>query len=239
MRLIPAIDLIEGKCVRLSRGDYNTRKIYNEDPLEVARMFESGGLEYLHLVDLDGAAAGRVVNYRILEKISTRTGLKIDFGGGIRSGEDVRIAFESGAVQITGGSIAVQQPNLFESWLKEYGNQRIILGADSKNREIAVSGWTEVSGRDVVELIAGYENKGVKYVICTDIDKDGMMCGPSFKLYRDILFRTGVKLIASGGVSSMDDLLRLNEIGCEGAIIGKALYEGKIKLQELEKYVKE
>jgi len=239
MRLIPALDLIEGKCVRLSRGDYNTRKIYNEDPLEVARMFESGGLEYLHLVDLDGAAAGRVVNYRILEKISTRTGLKIDFGGGIRSEEDVRNAFESGAVQITGGSIAVQQPNLFESWLKEYGNQRIILGADSKNREIAVSGWTEVSGRDVVELIAGYENKGVKYVICTDIDKDGMMGGPSFKLYRDILFRTGVKLIASGGVSSMDDLLRLNEIGCEGAIIGKALYEGKIKLQELEKYVKE
>ena len=239
MRLIPAIDLIEGKCVRLSRGDYNTRKIYNEDPLEVARMFESGGLEYLHLVDLDGAAAGRVVNYRILEKISTRTGLKIDFGGGIRSEEDVRNAFESGAVQITGGSIAVQQPNLFESWLKEYGNQRIILGADSKNREIAVSGWTEVSGRDVVEFIAGYEEKGVKYVICTDIDKDGMLGGPSFKLYRDILTRTGVKLVASGGVSSPEDLLRLKETGCEGAIIGKALYEGKIKLKDLEKYVKE
>ena len=239
MRLIPAIDLIEGKCVRLSRGDYNTRKIYNEDPLEVARMFESRGLEYLHLVDLDGAAAGRVVNYKILEKISTRTAMKIDFGGGLRSGEDVRIAFESGAVQITGGSIAVQHPNLFESWLKEYGNQRIILGADSKNREIAVSGWTEVSGRDVVEFIAGYEEKGVKYVICTDIDKDGMLGGPSFKLYRDILTRTGVKLVASGGVTSLEDLSRLKETGCEGVIIGKALYEGRIDLKELGKYVKE
>jgi len=239
MRLIPAIDIIDGKCVRLSRGDYSTRKIYNEDPLEVARMFEACGLGYLHLVDLDGAAAGRVVNYRILEKIASGTRLKIDFGGGIRSGEDVRIAFESGAVRITGGSIAVQQPKVFEQWLNEYGNERIILGADSKNREIAVSGWTENSGRDVVDFIACYEKKGVHYVICTDIDKDGMLEGPSFTLYREVLAYTGVMLIASGGVSSMDDLSRLKELGCEGAIIGKALYEGKIKLQELEKYVKE
>ncbi len=235
MRLIPAIDIIDGKCVRLSRGDYSTRKVYNENPLEVARMFEANGLEYLHLVDLDGAAVGRVVNYKILEKISAATGLKIDFGGGLRSGEDVRIAFESGAVRITGGSIAVQQPHVFEGWLKDYGNDRIILGADSKDRKIAVSGWTEVSGRDVVDFIACYENKGVHYVICTDIDKDGMLEGPSYTLYREILAKTGVMLIASGGVSSMDDLLRLKEIGCEGAIIGKALYEGKIKLQELEK----
>ncbi|MFA5662047.1 MAG: 1-(5-phosphoribosyl)-5-[(5-phosphoribosylamino)methylideneamino] imidazole-4-carboxamide isomerase, partial [Bacteroidales bacterium] len=178
---------------------------------------------------------GRVVNYKILEKISAATGLKIDFGGGLRSGEDVRIAFESGAVRITGGSIAVQQPHVFEGWLKDYGNDRIILGADSKDRKIAVSGWTEVSGRDVVDFIACYENKGVHYVICTDIDKDGMLEGPSYTLYREILAKTGVMLIASGGVSSMDDLLRLKEIGCEGAIIGKALYEGKIKLQELEK----
>ncbi len=239
MRLIPAIDIIDGKCVRLSRGDYSIRKVYNEDPLEVARMFEDNGLEYLHLVDLDGAAAGRVVNYRILEKISAATGLKIDFGGGLRSREDVRVAFESGAVRITGGSIAIKQPHVFEAWLKDYGNDRIILGADSKNREIAVSGWTEVSGRDVVDFIASYEQKGVKYVICTDIAKDGMLNGPAFKLYREILSKTGVWLIASGGVTSMEDLLRLKETGCEGAIIGKALYEGRIDLKELGKYVKE
>ncbi|HPJ69232.1 MAG TPA: 1-(5-phosphoribosyl)-5-[(5-phosphoribosylamino)methylideneamino]imidazole-4-carboxamide isomerase [Desulfobacteraceae bacterium] len=239
MRLIPAIDIIDGKCVRLSRGDYSTRKVYNENPLEVARMFEANGLEYLHLVDLDGAAVGRVVNYKILEKISAATGLKIDFGGGLRSGEDVRIAFESGAVRITGGSIAVQQPHVFEGWLKDYGNDRIILGADSKDRKIAVSGWTEVSGRDVVDFIACYEQKGVKYVICTDIAKDGMLNGPSFMLYREILSKTGVRLIASGGVTSLEDLSRLKETGCEGVIIGKALYEGRIDLKELEKYVKE
>jgi len=239
MRLIPAIDIIDGKCVRLSRGDYSTRKVYNENPLEVARMFEANGLEYLHLVDLDGAAVGRVVNYKILEKISAATGLKIDFGGGLRSGEDVRIAFESGAVRITGGSIAVQQPHVFEGWLKDYGNDRIILGADSKDRKIAVSGWTEVSGRDVVDFIACYEQKGVKYVICTDIAKDGMLNGPSFMLYREILSKTGVRLIASGGVTSLEDLSRLKETGCEGVIIGKALYEGRIDLKELGKYVKE
>lgn len=239
MRFIPAIDIMDGKCVRLSRGDYSTRKIYNEDPVETARVFEDNGLKFLHLVDLDGAAAGRVVNYNVLEGIAARTGLYIDFGGGIRSGEDVRIAFESGAVRITGGSVAVQQTDVFERWLKEYGNERIILGADSKNREIAISGWTEVSGRDVVDYITCYEQKGVKYVICTDIDKDGMLSGPSLLLYRDILSKTGVRLIASGGVSSLEDLLRLKEIGCEGAIIGKALYEGKITFKDLRKYVKE
>lgn len=239
MRFIPAIDIMDGKCVRLSRGDYSTRKIYNEDPVETARIFEDNGLKFLHLVDLDGAAAGKIVNYNVLERISAGTGLQIDFGGGIRSGEDVRVAFESGAVRITGGSIAVKQPEEFSRWLKEFGNDRIILGADSKNREIAISGWTEVSGRDVVDYIACYEKKGVKYVICTDIDKDGMLSGPSLPLYREVLSKTGVRLIASGGVSSPEDLLRLKEIGCEGAIIGKALYEGKITLKDLKKYVKE
>jgi phosphoribosylformimino-5-aminoimidazole carboxamide ribotide isomerase len=239
MRYIPAIDIMDGKCVRLSRGDYSTRKVYNEDPLEMARIFEDNGLKFLHLVDLDGAAAGKIVNYNVLERISAGTGLQIDFGGGIRSGEDVRVAFESGAVRITGGSIAIQQPEEFSRWLKEYGNDKIILGADSKNREIAISGWTEVSGRDVVDYIACYEKKGVKYVICTDIDKDGMLSGPSLPLYREVLSKTGVSLIASGGVSCPEDLSRLKETGCEGVIIGKALYEGKITLKDLRKYVEE
>lgn len=239
MRLIPAIDIIDGKCVRLTRGDYDTRKIYDRDPVETARNFEDSGLKYLHLVDLDGAAAGSIVNYKVLERIAVQTSLQIDFGGGVRSREDVRIAFESGASQITGGSIAVNKPDVFGQWLEDYGNERIILGADSKDRKIAISGWTEVSGRDVVDYIAGYEKKGVKYVICTDIEKDGMLGGPSLRLYGEILSKTGVRLIASGGVSLLKDLFRLEEIGCEGAIIGKALYEGKITLKELSKYVKE
>lgn len=233
MRIIPAIDIIDGKCVRLSKGDYDTKKIYNENPLEVAKEFEDNGIQYLHLVDLDGAKSKHIVNHRILESIASNTDLKIDFGGGLKSNEDLRIAFESGASQITGGSIAVKNPEVFEEWLEIYGSDKIILGADCKNRKIATHGWLESSELDVVDFIQEYEAKRVKYVICTDIAKDGMLQGTSNDLYKEIMSKTDVHLIASGGVSCMDDLVLLKEIGCEGAIIGKAFYEGKIRLEEL------
>lgn len=233
MRIIPAIDIIDGKCVRLSKGDYDTKKIYNENPLEVAKEFEDNGIQYLHLVDLDGAKSKHIVNHRILEYIVSNTDLKIDFGGGLKSNEDLRIAFESGASQITGGSIAVKNPEIFKEWLEIYGSDKIILGADCKNRKIATHGWLESSELDVVDFIQEYEAKRVKYVICTDIAKDGMLQGTSNDLYKEIMSKTDVHLIASGGVSCMDDLVLLKEIGCEGAIIGKAFYEGKIRLEEL------
>ncbi|GAB2768663.1 1-(5-phosphoribosyl)-5-[(5-phosphoribosylamino)methylideneamino]imidazole-4-carboxamide isomerase [Salinimicrobium soli] len=240
MRIIPAIDIIDGKCVRLSQGDYSTSKIYNENPLEVAKEFADHGIKYLHLVDLDGAKSKHIVNHKVLEKIASGTDLKIDFGGGLKSDEDLRIAFESGARQITGGSIAVKQPEVFFSWLEKFGNEKIILGADAKNKKIAVSGWTEESGEDLLPFIQQYSAKGVKYVICTDISKDGMLTGPSIDLYREILEENpGLKLIASGGVATFDDLPYLREVGCEGAIIGKAIYEGKISLKQLEKFILE
>ena len=230
MRIIPAIDIIDGKCVRLTKGDYGTKKVYNENPLEVAKEFEANGIKYLHLVDLDGAKSKHIVNHRILKEITTKTSLIVDFGGGIKSDDDVRIAFENGAAPITGGSIAVQNRELFLKWLETYGADKIILGADSHHRKIATHGWQQQSELDVVDFIADYEREGVKYVICTDISKDGMMQGTSNELYTEILQRTNVKLIASGGVSSIDDLVKVKQIGCEGAIIGKAIYEGKIKL---------
>jgi phosphoribosylformimino-5-aminoimidazole carboxamide ribotide isomerase len=235
MRIIPAIDIIDGKCVRLTKGDYATQKIYNENPLEVAKEFEANGIQYLHLVDLDGAKSKQIVNYKVLEAIAKNTSLKIDFGGGIKSEDDVKIAFENGASQITGGSIAVQNPNTFLEWLEKYGSEKIILGADANNRKIATQGWLESSEKDVVEFIAEYEQKGISFVVCTDIAKDGMLQGTSNELYQEILQKTNVKLIASGGVSSLDDLIKLKEIGCEGAIVGKAIYEGKITLKELRK----
>lgn len=234
MRLIPAIDLIDGKCVRLSEGDYATKKVYSENPLEMAKKFEASGIEFLHLVDLDGAKQGRIINSKILESIASQTNLHVDFGGGLRTDEDVRIAFESGAAQITGGSIAVNQPEIFESWLNQYGKNAIILGADCKNRKIATNGWLETSETDVLSFIASYQQKGISNVICTDVSKDGMLAGPSIELYEEILTNTNIALIASGGVSSMSDLVKLKAIGCEGAIIGKALYENKITLKELE-----
>lgn len=238
MRIIPAIDIINGKCVRLSKGNYETKKIYNENPLEVAKMFQDYGIEYLHLVDLDGAKASHIVNYKILETIASNTNLKIDFGGGLKSSEDLKIAFESGANQITGGSIAVKNAEIFLSWLEKYGYEKIILGADTINNKIAVSGWLEESTENLIPFIQNYESKGVKYVICTDISKDGMLQGPSFKLYQKILDETNfIELIASGGISSFDDLLQLAEIGCEGAIIGKAIYEHKISMKQLENYI--
>jgi phosphoribosylformimino-5-aminoimidazole carboxamide ribotide isomerase len=232
MKIIPAIDLIDGKCVRLTKGDYSTKKVYNKNPLDVAKMFEDAGIQYLHLVDLDGAKASRIINYPVLEKITTETNLIVDFGGGLKSNEDLKIAFESGASKITGGSIAVQKPEVFSNWISEYGN-KIILGADCLNRKIATQGWTELADRDVVDFIQEYQTKGIDEVICTDISKDGMLKGPSLSLYAEIIQRTGIRLIASGGVSSLEDLELLKEIGCDGAIVGKAIYEGKITLKEL------
>ncbi|KFF15104.1 1-(5-phosphoribosyl)-5-[(5-phosphoribosylamino)methylideneamino]imidazole-4-carboxamide isomerase [Flavobacterium hydatis] len=238
MRIIPAIDIIEGKCVRLSKGDYNTKIIYNENPLEVAKSFEAHGIEYLHLVDLDGAKSSRIVNYKILEQIATKTSLKIDFGGGLKSDDDLKIAFESGVNQITGGSIAVKNRAIFEKWIAEYGSDKIILGADANNEKVAVSGWLEDSNEDLIPFIQEYQTKGIEYVICTDIAKDGMLEGPSFDLYKKILSEAkDVKLIASGGISTFDELPKLAELGCEGTIIGKAIYEGRISLKQLEKYI--
>lgn len=237
MRIIPAIDIIEGKCVRLTKGDYSTKKVYNENPVEVAKEFEGAGIQYLHLVDLDGAKAKHIVNYKILEQITSKTNLKIDFGGGLKSNEDLHIAFNSGAKQITGGSIAVKSPETFQGWISKYGGVKIILGADCNDEKIAVSGWQEESDIDVLPFIKSYEDKGIKYVICTDIAKDGMLQGPSFDLYKRIITDTkDIKLIASGGVTSLDDLNALEDLGCEGAIIGKALYEGHIRLRDLETY---
>ena len=238
MRIIPAIDIIDGKCVRLSKGDYNTKKVYNENPLEVAKAFEASGIQYLHVVDLDGAKASHIVNYKVLESIASNTNLSIDFGGGLKSDNDLRIAFESGASQITGGSIAVKQPEIFEQWLEKYGSSKIILGADATNEKIAISGWQETSNLDLLPFIQNYEEKGVSYVICTDIAKDGMLSGPSFDLYTKILENTkNIKLIASGGISSFDELPRLKELGCEGTIIGKAIYENRISLKQLESFI--
>jgi phosphoribosylformimino-5-aminoimidazole carboxamide ribotide isomerase len=238
MRIIPAIDLIDGKCVRLSKGDYDTKKIYNENPLEVAKSFEDAGILYLHLVDLDGAKSSRIINHKVLEQIASKTKLKIDFGGGLKTNEDLKIAFESGANQITGGSIAVKNPTLFKEWINQYGKDKIILGADANNRKIAVSGWLEESNEEVIPFIQNYQLEGISYVICTDIAKDGMLEGPSFDLYKEILSKCeNVKLIASGGISTFDELPKLAELGCEGTIIGKAIYEGRITLKQLENFI--
>ena len=234
MRIIPAIDIIDGKCVRLSQGDYDTKKIYNENPLEVAKEFEDYGIEYLHLVDLDGAKSKQIINYKTLELIASKTNLKVDFGGGIKADDDIRIAFECGANQITGGSIAVQNPTLFQEWITQYESEKIILGADAKDRKIATHGWLETSELDVIDFIQEYKAKGIDYVICTDIAKDGMLQGTSNELYTEILAAADVKLIASGGVSSIDDLIKVKELGCEGAILGKAIYEGRIQLKDLK-----
>ncbi|WP_053977864.1 1-(5-phosphoribosyl)-5-[(5-phosphoribosylamino)methylideneamino]imidazole-4-carboxamide isomerase [Mangrovimonas xylaniphaga] len=240
MRIIPAIDIIEGKCVRLTKGDYSTKKIYNENPLEVAKSFEGAGIEYLHLVDLDGAKSKHIVNYKILEQIASKTNLKVDFGGGLKSNEDLHIAFNSGASQITGGSIAVKNPEIFETWLSKYGSDKIILGADCKDEKIATSGWQEESDLNIMPFIKSYQEKGIQYVICTDISKDGMLEGPAIELYKKILAQCkdgpqSLKLIASGGISSLDDIDKLEGIGCEGAIVGKAIYEGRIQMKDLEK----
>ena len=238
MRIIPAIDIIDGKCVRLSKGDYSTKIIYNENPLEVAKSFENHGIEYLHLVDLDGAKSSEIVNYKIIEQIAAKTNLKIDFGGGLKSDKDVKIAFESGASQITGGSIAIKNSELFEKWISYYGSEKVILGADALNEKVAVSGWLENSNVDLIPFIKNYQSKGIQYVICTDISKDGMLEGPSFELYSRILSEIpNIKLIASGGISTFEELPKLAEMGCEATIIGKAIYEGRITLKQIENYI--
>ena len=244
MRIIPAIDIIEGKCVRLTKGDYSSKKVYNENPLEVAKEFEASGIEYLHLVDLDGAKEQHIVNYKVLEQIASKTSLKIDFGGGLKTNEDLYIAFNSGAKQITGGSIAVKNPKTFEGLISKYGSQKIILGADTKDGKIAISGWQQSSNEEVIPFIKEYQKKRIQYVICTDISKDGMLEGPSFDLYTQIIqdcsnesHDQSIKLIASGGITSIDDIQKLKALGCEGAIIGKALYEGHIYLRDLERYI--
>ena len=237
MRIIPAIDIIEGKCVRLSKGDYETKKIYNESPLEVAKTFEDYGIKYLHLVDLDGAKSKHIVNYKVLETLALKTSLKIDFGGGLKSDTDLKIAFENGASQITGGSIAVKSPETFVSWIEAYGSEKIILGADVKGIHIATDGWLETSDQTLFEFVKHYQTKGVEYVICTDISKDGMMEGPAVDLYKNLLAETEVKLIASGGISKIEELPKLQQLGCEGIIIGKAIYENRISLKQLEKFI--
>jgi len=238
IRIIPAIDIIEGKCVRLTQGDYSQKKEYNSNPLQVAQMFEDAGLKHLHLVDLDGAKQKRVINYRVLEKIAIHTQLHIDFGGGIQSEEDIRVAFESGAWQVTGGSIAIRNPELFENWLAHFGADRIILGADAKNERIAVSGWQETTDVWIYDFLEAYVRKGVKYVISTDVAKDGLLQGPSFDLYKNIMDKTpDLQLIASGGVSNLADVEKLDEMNIFGVIIGKAIYEGTIKLADLSKMV--
>lgn len=238
MKIIPAIDIIDGKCVRLSQGDYNTKKIYSEDPLEMAKQFEDHGIRYLHLVDLDGAKAQHIVNHKTLERLATQTHLHIDFGGGLKSSEDLRIAFECGAQQITGGSIAVQQPELFEQWIQKYGAEKIILGADARDEKIATSGWLETSELDLFPFLARYFESGVRQVICTDIRKDGMLEGPSIALYQKIIKQLpDLALIASGGVRSLNDLEQLADIGCHGTILGKAIYEKRISLVELSNFI--
>jgi phosphoribosylformimino-5-aminoimidazole carboxamide ribotide isomerase len=242
MRIIPAIDIIDGKCVRLTKGDYSTKKIYNENPLEVAKEFEDAGITYLHVVDLDGAKASRIVNHKVLEQIASKTNLNIDFGGGLKSDKDLEIAFNSGANKITGGSIAVKNAAIFEEWIQKFGSEKIILGADfypdTTGGKIATNGWQEESSLALIPFIKGYQKKGIQYVICTDISKDGMLQGPSFDIYQEILLEVkDLKLIASGGISTFDELPKLAEMGCEGVIIGKAIYENKISLKQLEQFI--
>lgn len=237
MNIIPAIDIIDGQCVRLSKGDYDTKKIYHENPLEIAKEYEANGIQYMHVVDLDGAKAKTIKNLKTLETLASQTNLKIDFGGGIKTQEDLENAFNAGAKQITIGSIAVANPELCQEWIREFGAEKLILGADCLDRKIKTSGWLEDSDLDVIDFIRTYQIKGMKEVICTDISKDGMLQGPSFNLYTEILNQSKVNLIASGGISSIKDLDDLKELGCSGAIIGKALYEARISLKELQKFL--
>lgn len=237
IEIIPAIDLIDGKCVRLSQGDYQLKTIYNEQPLEVAKAFSDHGIRRLHLVDLDGAKAHHIVNQKVLEQIASKTNLIIDFGGGLKSAEDLKIAFESGASMVTGGSIAVRNPEEFSRWIEKYGGEKIILGADVKNEKISVGGWLETTEIDLMPFVSGYMKKGISKVICTDISKDGMLGGTAVDLYRKMLSAEPyMYLIASGGVSSVSDIELLVEARIPAVITGKALYEGKIKLQDLKKF---
>lgn len=234
--IIPAIDIIDGKCVRLTQGDYEQKKIYNEHPLEVAKQFEDAGLKRLHLVDLDGAKAGHIKNWKVLETLAAKTSLIIDFGGGVKTEEDVRIIFNSGGAMVTIGSLAVKEEETFVSWLKKYGPEKFLLGADVKDEKIAVHGWQQTTDIWIYDFIEKYIQRGVQQIFCTDVAKDGAMQGPSIELYKSIIEKfPQLYFIASGGVSSVDDIYQLKAIGCKGIIIGKAIYEGKISLTDLQK----
>lgn len=235
MRIIPAIDLIDGKCVRLTKGDFESKKIYSADPVDVAKGFADVGIKYLHLVDLDGAKNSNISNLKVLEKIASKTSLTIDFGGGLRNSPDAASVFNAGAAMITVGSIAVTQPDLFTEWFERYGSERIILGADCENRKIVVSGWIEKHDIDIIDFLDSYHKKGVSRTICTEISHDGMLQGPALGLYKDVLQKVKIDLVASGGISSIADIEAVRETGCEGVIIGKAYYEGRISLNELSK----
>lgn len=238
IEIVPAIDVIGGKCVRLTKGDYACSKVYNESPIEVAKAFEAHGVKRLHLVDLDGAKAQHIVNYRVLEQIASHTSLEVDFGGGLKSDDDLRIAFASGAAMVTGGSIAVKNPAVFCSWLDAYGAERILLGADVRDGRIAVSGWQETADVELLPFLEQYVAKGVRKVVCTDINKDGMLQGVAASLYREVLQRLpNLFLIASGGVSHWNDIEELESIGVPSVIVGKAIYEGNITLKEIEQYI--
>ncbi len=238
IELIPAIDIIDGKCVRLTQGDYGQKTVYNENPLEVAKQIEGAGIKRLHLVDLDGAKQKKIINHKVLETISANTKLYVDFGGGLQSEKDLTIAFNAGAKQITGGSIAVKNTEMFSGWISKFGADKIILGADCKSAMIAISGWQETTEISVFKLIEDYLKKGIQYCICTDVAKDGLLQGPSFELYQEIQTKfPTLKLIASGGVTSIEDIEKLNDMKMYGAIIGKAFYEGRIKLEDLKKFL--
>lgn len=235
MRIIPAIDIIDGKCVRLTQGDYAQKKIYNENPVDVAKSFQDAGLQYLHLVDLDGAKAGKVTNWKVAEAIASQTKLDVDFGGGIKTEEEIKRLFDIGIKQVNLGSIAVKEPEKVTAWIKQFGSAKIILSADVKNYKIAINGWQENSSIGIDDFLKDYVQKGIEYVVCTDISTDGMLTGPNIELYKRLLIRfPQLNLIASGGVGSLKDLKQLKQIGTDGVIVGKAIYEEKIKLAELE-----
>jgi phosphoribosylformimino-5-aminoimidazole carboxamide ribotide isomerase len=238
IEIIPAIDLIEGKCVRLTQGDYSKKTIYNENPVDVAMKFEDAGIKRLHLVDLDGAKEKKVVNWKVLERIASKTKLHIDFGGGVQSDDDLKVVFESGAKQVTGGSIAVKQPDVFENWLAVYGGDKIILGADAKKEKVAVSGWEEGTEIWVYDFVEKWVEKGAKYTISTDVAKDGLLQGPSFDLYKNMQDKCpDLNIIASGGISGLEDVEKLAEMNIYGVIIGKAIYENRISLADLQRFI--
>lgn len=238
IKIIPAIDIIGGKCVRLSQGDYSKKTIYNESPLEVAKMFEGAGIKYLHLVDLDGAKQKQIINHKVLYEITSKTKLKVDFGGGVQSDEMIKKAFENGAHQVTGGSIAVKNPKLFTTWIEKFGAEKIILGADAQHEMISVSGWQEATNKSIYSFVKDWVQIGIKNCISTDVSKDGMLEGPSFKLYENLQLQNPLlNIIASGGISCIEDVEKLDQMKTYGVIIGKAIYEGRIKLEELGRFL--
>ncbi|RZJ69515.1 1-(5-phosphoribosyl)-5-[(5-phosphoribosylamino)methylideneamino]imidazole-4-carboxamide isomerase [Flavobacterium sp.] len=236
MKIIPAIDILDGKCVRLSQGDYGKSKTYSENPVDMAKSFEDAGLRYLHLVDLDGAKAKSIVNHKTLEAIAKSTTLEIDFGGGIKSRNDLETAFSSGAKKITIGSLAVTSPEIAIEWIREFGAHKIIVGADCRDRKIAIQGWQQQSGTDIIDFLQFFKTAGLTQTICTDIAKDGMLQGPAVELYREILSQVDIELIASGGISKLSDIEDVKNIGCAGVIVGKAIYENRISLKQLSDY---